>query len=86
MASLLSGYSRFPVHKPGQPLAFIGLLLVKKVSYNGILFVLAYLITSSKLLKYDPSKALPVSSFPLSILPEAFPSINCFQALDYLCV
>lgn len=39
-----------------------------------------------QLLVYDPAKALPVSSFPLSILPEAHPSINCFQALDYLCV
>jgi len=35
------------------------------------------------LLTYDPKMALPVSAFPLSILPEAFPSINCFQALDY---
>ncbi|EDR04809.1 uncharacterized protein LACBIDRAFT_304068 [Laccaria bicolor S238N-H82] len=64
-AILLSGYSRFPVHEPDNPLAFVGLLLVKK------------------LLTYDPSKALPVSSFQLSILPEALPSINCFQALDY---
>jgi len=32
---------------------------------------------------YDPARALPVSHFPLSILPEALPSINCFQALDY---
>ncbi|CAA7266425.1 unnamed protein product [Cyclocybe aegerita] len=64
-AILLSGYSRFPVHEPGNPLAFVGLLLIKK------------------LLTYDPSKALPVSAFPLSILPEAKPSINCFQALDY---
>ncbi|KAJ7778910.1 hypothetical protein B0H16DRAFT_800065, partial [Mycena metata] len=62
---LLSGYSRFPVHEPGNPDSFIGLLLIKK------------------LLKYDPSSALPVSSFPLSIIPEAQPSINCFQALDY---
>lgn len=62
---ILSGYSRFPVHEPGNPTAFVGLLLVKK------------------LLNYDPSKALPVSSFSLSILPEAHPSINCFQALDY---
>jgi len=62
---LLSGYSRFPVHEPGNPEAFIGLLLIKK------------------LLFYDPSKALPVSAFTLSILPEARPSINCFQALDY---
>jgi len=64
-AILLSGYSRFPVHEPGNPMAFVGLLLVKK------------------LLNYDPSQALPVSAFPLSILPEAHPSINCFQALDY---
>ncbi|KAI5983575.1 hypothetical protein EDD15DRAFT_2201955 [Pisolithus albus] len=35
------------------------------------------------LLIYDPSKSLPVSHFKLSILPEAHPSINCFQALDY---
>ncbi|KAJ6570877.1 hypothetical protein DFH09DRAFT_1277498 [Mycena vulgaris] len=62
---LTSGYSRFPVHEPEDPEAFIGLLLIKK------------------LLKYDPTWALPVSSFPLSILPEAHPSINCFQALDY---
>jgi len=32
---------------------------------------------------YDPSQAWQVSQFPLSILPEAHPSINCFQALDY---
>lgn len=30
--SLLSGYSRFPVHEPGNPTSFIGLLLIKKVS------------------------------------------------------
>ncbi|KIM47333.1 hypothetical protein M413DRAFT_440774 [Hebeloma cylindrosporum] len=64
-AILLSGYSRFPVHEAGNPMAFVGLLLIKK------------------LLTYDPSKALPVSSFPLGILPEALPLINCFQALDY---
>lgn len=62
---IMSGYSRFPVHDPENPLAFVGLLLVKK------------------LITYDPSQALPVSSFALSILPEAHPSINCFQALDY---
>jgi metal transporter CNNM len=28
---LLSGYSRFPVHEPNDPDAFIGLLLIKKV-------------------------------------------------------
>ncbi|KAK0237280.1 hypothetical protein EDD85DRAFT_921841 [Armillaria nabsnona] len=59
---IMSGYSRFPVHDPENPLAFVGLLL---------------------LITYDPSQALPVSSFALSILPEAHPSINCFQALDY---
>ncbi|KAH9836654.1 uncharacterized protein C8Q71DRAFT_759147 [Rhodofomes roseus] len=62
---LRSGYSRIPVHTPGHPLAFVGLLLIKKLSV------------------YDPKEALPVSKFPLSILPEANPSINCFQALDY---
>ncbi|KAJ3985309.1 hypothetical protein F5890DRAFT_1510913 [Lentinula detonsa] len=64
-AILSSGYSRFPIHEPGNPLAFVGLLLIKK------------------LLQYDPSQSLPISSFPLSILPEAPPTINCFQALDY---
>ncbi|KAI6103345.1 hypothetical protein EDD16DRAFT_1641411, partial [Pisolithus croceorrhizus] len=64
-AILINGYSRIPIHEPGGPLAFQGLLLVKK------------------LLIYDPSKCLPVSHFKLSILPEAHPSINCFQALDY---
>ncbi|KAN0101171.1 protein of unknown function DUF21 domain containing protein [Tylopilus felleus] len=64
-AILNSGYSRIPIHESGDPLAFRGLLLVKK------------------LLAYDPAKALPVSHFKLSILPEAHPSINCFQALDY---
>ncbi|KAG2127149.1 uncharacterized protein EDB93DRAFT_1109484 [Suillus bovinus] len=64
-AILASGYSRFPIHEPGNPLSFQGLLLIKK------------------LLVYDPARALPVSDFKLSILPEAHPSINCFQALDY---
>ena len=38
--SLLSGYSRFPVHEPGNPLAFIGLLLIKKVVRDLITFIL----------------------------------------------
>ena len=29
--SLSSGYSRFPVHRPGQPFSYAGLLLIKKV-------------------------------------------------------
>ncbi|KAI5992429.1 hypothetical protein EDD15DRAFT_2530351 [Pisolithus albus] len=37
-----------------------------------------------KFMIYGPSKSLPVSHFKLSILPQAHPSINCFQALDYL--
>ncbi|KAF7336326.1 hypothetical protein MVEN_02181000 [Mycena venus] len=41
------------------------------------------LLLVKKLIKYDPAMGLPVSSFPLSILPEAPASINCFQALDY---
>ncbi|KAG2753492.1 DUF21-domain-containing protein [Suillus brevipes Sb2] len=70
-AILTSGYSRFPIHEPGNPLAFQGLLLIKKA------------ISILHLLVYDPARALPVSDFKLSILPEAHPSINCFQALDY---
>ncbi|CAE6532099.1 unnamed protein product [Rhizoctonia solani] len=62
---LTSGYSRIPVHEPGNSTNFLGILLIKK------------------LLSYDPSQELPVSAFPLSILPEARPSISCFQALDY---
>ncbi|KAH6916577.1 hypothetical protein BKA70DRAFT_1367255 [Coprinopsis sp. MPI-PUGE-AT-0042] len=48
----------------------------KPLSFIGTLLV-------KKLLTYDPAKAMPVSSFSLSILPEALPNINCFQALDY---
>ncbi|KAG8904697.1 hypothetical protein FRB99_001338 [Tulasnella sp. 403] len=62
---LTSGYSRFPVHEPGRPLAFRGFLLVKR------------------LLLYDPSSPKQVKDFKLLVLPEAKPSISCFQALDY---
>jgi len=41
------------------------------------------LLLIKKLIKYDPAQALPVGRMPLGILPEAQPSINCFQALDY---
>ncbi|KAJ7858348.1 hypothetical protein B0H14DRAFT_3635163 [Mycena olivaceomarginata] len=41
------------------------------------------LLLIKKLINYDTGLALPVSALPLSILPEAPPSINCFQALDY---
>lgn len=83
-SSLLSGYSRFPVHEPGNPLAFVGLLIVKKVLRFCLFSTFSFTGLIMQLLTYDPSKALPVSSFQLSILPEALPSINCFQALDYL--
>ncbi|KAF9508018.1 hypothetical protein BS47DRAFT_1303273 [Hydnum rufescens UP504] len=36
-----------------------------------------------RLIAYDADMKLPVNAIPLSILPEAKPSINCFQALDY---
>ncbi|KLT40691.1 DUF21-domain-containing protein [Cutaneotrichosporon oleaginosum] len=35
------------------------------------------------LISYNPDDELPVSKFPLLPLPEANPSLNCFQALDY---
>lgn len=62
---LLSGFSRIPIHEPGQKDNFIGMLLVKR------------------LITYNPEDEWPVSKFPLLPLPEARPSINCFQALDY---
>jgi hypothetical protein len=34
---------------------------------------------SLQLLKYDSHEALPVTSFPLSLLPAAKPSIDCFE-------
>lgn len=37
-----------------------------------------------KLIDYDPDDRKQVTEFPLSILPQALPNINCFQALDYL--
>ncbi|GBE79332.1 DUF21-domain-containing protein [Sparassis crispa] len=48
----------------------------KPMAFMGLLLV-------KNLSTYDPSEALPASSFPLSILPEAHPSIDCFRALDY---
>ncbi|THV04192.1 DUF21-domain-containing protein [Dendrothele bispora CBS 962.96] len=61
------GYSRIPVHLPGNPSAFIGLLLVKQI------------------LRFDRSELenVPVSSLPLSVLPETYSNISCWQALDY---
>jgi metal transporter CNNM len=90
MYRLLSGYSRFPIHEPGNSLAFSGLLLVKKVrTRSRAIFASGsrvYKRSFCQLLTYDPSQCWPVSKFLLSILPEAKPTINCFQALDYLCV
>ncbi|KAJ4485216.1 hypothetical protein J3R30DRAFT_1325590 [Lentinula aciculospora] len=45
-------------------------------SFLGLLLV-------KKLLQYNHLLNLPVRDFQLSILPEAYPSISCFQALDY---
>ena len=80
---LTSGYSRFPIHMPGQPGNFLGLLLIKKVCFKFESHTYLLLIRFVQLLVYDPSQKLPISAFPLSVLPEAAPSINCFQALDY---
>jgi len=41
------------------------------------------LLLVKKLLRYDPQTRKRVSQLPLSVLPEASPSISCFQALDY---
>ena len=47
-------------------------------------FSLRQQLNQTKLIDYDPEDRKPVSDFPLSILPQALPTINCFQALDYL--
>ena len=85
---LATGYSRFPVHAPGEPLTFMGLLLVKKVRPLSMFLEssIADILPNAKLLSYDLSKGLPISSYALSILPEAGPNIDCFQALNYLYV
>jgi metal transporter CNNM len=41
------------------------------------------LLLIKKLLRYDPATAKTVGQLSLSLLPEAKPNINCFQALDY---
>ncbi|KAI0668591.1 hypothetical protein C8Q78DRAFT_232862 [Trametes maxima] len=48
----------------------------RPLAFIGILLV-------KQLSIYDTSTSIPVSEFPLSLLPEAPPTINCFQALDY---
>ncbi|KAF4623479.1 hypothetical protein D9613_001350 [Agrocybe pediades] len=83
-AILQTGYSRFPVHEKGNRDAFVGILLVKKASLTVLKTRSRGLNIIPQLLTYDPNLALPVSAFPLSVLPEASPSINCFKALEYL--
>jgi len=48
----------------------------KPLSFLGFLLV-------KRLLLYDPSSPKKVGEFRLTVLPEAKPSISCFQALDY---
>ncbi|KAG8987317.1 hypothetical protein FRB90_003407 [Tulasnella sp. 427] len=48
----------------------------KPLSFRGFLLV-------KKLLLYDPSECKKVGEFKLTVLPEAKPTISCFQALDY---
>ncbi|KAJ3823149.1 hemolysin [Lentinula raphanica] len=66
-AILASGCSRIPVYDPNVP---------SGSAFIGLLLV-------KKLLQYDHLLNLPIRDFPLSVLPEAPPSISCFQALDY---
>ncbi|SCZ89656.1 BZ3500_MvSof-1268-A1-R1_Chr9g10528 [Microbotryum saponariae] len=41
------------------------------------------MIIVKKLISYDPSQAMPVSTFPLSVLPETSPESTCLDALNY---
>ncbi|KAK6981646.1 hypothetical protein R3P38DRAFT_3333801 [Favolaschia claudopus] len=62
-----TGFSRFPVHEPAKPAAFVGLLLIKRlVQYDCTL-----------------RRPVGEMAEALSILPEAAPGMSCFQALDY---
>ncbi|KAJ6526205.1 hypothetical protein B0H10DRAFT_2450724 [Mycena sp. CBHHK59/15] len=90
----VSGYSRFPVHEPGHPDAFIGLLSIKKLlKYDPARARCTSgwrpLLPEVPATPYDLTGhpwlvQRPVSSFPLSILPD--PSISCFQALDHFLI
>uniref|UniRef100_A0A060TIW5 ARAD1D41734p n=1 Tax=Blastobotrys adeninivorans TaxID=409370 RepID=A0A060TIW5_BLAAD len=62
---LHTGFNRIPIHAPGEPQNFIGMLLVRI------------------LISYDPEDALPISSFPLSTLPETHPDTSCLNILNY---
>ncbi|KAK1234373.1 hypothetical protein PQX77_002411 [Marasmius sp. AFHP31] len=58
------------------------------VSEEGMIFIYVYenvvvAYPHTKLLSCDMSTGLPISSYALSILPEAGPDIDCFQALNY---
>jgi metal transporter CNNM len=77
---LLSGFSRIPIHEPGQRDNFIGMLLVKRVRCCSFVQGMKLIL---QLITYSPEDEHPVSKFPLLPLPEARPNINCFQALDY---
>ncbi|KAH6901111.1 hypothetical protein BKA70DRAFT_1524767 [Coprinopsis sp. MPI-PUGE-AT-0042] len=81
---LMSGYSRFPRPRSRQTFVFYRDFACEKGTPGSALEQSrTQMNPRTQLLTYDPAKAMPVSSFSLSILPEALPNINCFQALDY---
>lgn len=70
---LMSGYSRFPVHEAGNPLAFIGTLLVKKVRGRGFIYDQKVMTDSDSALDIRPCQRLACFILP-AINPPRSPA------------
>lgn len=92
---LLSGFSRIPVHHPGQKDNFVGMLLVKKVrpllppppdfiTNRSLTSVNLFAFAMTQLISYNPEQCQKVGEFQLLSLPEARPDINCTFAFSPL--
>lgn len=67
--SLSSGYSRFPIHQPGKPMSFVGLLLVKKVCLSVVILAShPTLLLLTVLGSYCHTTPQKLSLYPLSNL------------------
>lgn len=83
---LALGHSRIPIHAAGDPTDFIGMILVKKlIAYDPS--QAQYVLVRSEDRRYAdcrPATRRPISSFPLSVLPETGPESTCLDALNYV--
>ena len=76
LRSLKSGYSRFPVHEPGNPTSSIGLLLIKKIYH--LLLLLKSLFNSfvEQLLTYEVEHAILLFKIQLTLTSFAGLPLN----------